>query len=108
MHSTNALRRNNDESEINPKANKSWKWKRILKPIWDEKDLYRGNGILLSVLIIILPYDPVALVERSDIQMASKAAGNTGVRNELVSICDELRSQNLTDKHKYKIIMLQL
>ena len=26
MHSTNALRRNNDESETKPKANKSWKW----------------------------------------------------------------------------------
>ena len=29
MHSTNALRRNNDESETKPKANKSWKWKHI-------------------------------------------------------------------------------
>ena len=29
MHSTNALRRNNDESETKPKANKSWKWKQI-------------------------------------------------------------------------------
>ena len=33
MHSTNALRRNDDESETKPKANKSWKWKHILKPI---------------------------------------------------------------------------
>ena len=29
MHSTNELRRNNDESETKPKANKSWKWKHI-------------------------------------------------------------------------------
>ena len=35
MHSTNALRRSNDESETKPKANRSWKWKHILKPIWD-------------------------------------------------------------------------
>ena len=108
MHSTNALRRNNDESETKPKANKSWKWKHILKPIWDEKDLYTGKGVTPSVLFIILPCDPIALVERLDILMASKAAGNTGVRNELVSFCDELRIQNLIDKHKYKIIMLQL
>ena len=40
--------------------------------------------------------------------MASKPAGNTGVRNELVSVGDELLRQNLIDKHKYKIIMLQL
>ena len=33
MHFTNALRRNNDESETKPKANISWKWKHILKPI---------------------------------------------------------------------------
>ena len=37
MHSTNALRRNNDESETKPKANKSWKWRHILKPIWDKR-----------------------------------------------------------------------
>ena len=90
MHSTNALWRNNDESETKPKANKSWKCKHILKPIWDEKDLYTGNGITPSVPTIVLPCDPIALVERLDILMASKAAGNTGVRNELASVCDEL------------------
>ena len=108
MHSTNALRRNNDESETKPKANKSWKWKHILKPIRDEKDLYTGNGLMPSVRAIILPCDPIALVERLNILMASKAAGNTGVRNEVVSICDELLRQNLIDKHKHKMIMLQL
>ena len=43
-----------------------------------------------------------------DILMENKAAGNTGVRNELVSLCDELLRQNLIDIHKYKIIMLPL
>ena len=108
MHSTNALWRNNDESETKPKANKSWKRKHILKSIWDEKDLYTGNGITPSVPIIILPCDSIALVERLDILMACKAAGNTGVRNELVSVCHELLRQNLIDKHMYKIIMFQL
>ena len=108
MHSTNALKRNNDESETKPKANKCWKWKHILKPIWDEKDLYTGNGLTSSILTIILPCNPIALVERLDILTASKAAGNTGVRNELVSVCDELLRQKLTDKHKYKIIVYQL
>ena len=90
------------------KANKSWKWKHILKPILNKKDLYKGNGITPSVSTIILPCDPIALVERLDILIANKAAGNTGVRNELVSACDELLRQNLIDKHKYKRIMLQL
>ena len=48
MHSTNALRRDNDESETKPKANKSWKWRHILKPIWDEKELYTGKGLTFS------------------------------------------------------------
>ena len=108
MHSKNALRRKRDESETKPKANQSWKWKHILTPIWDEKYLYIGNGITSSFPTIVLPCDPIALVERLDILMASKAAGNTGVRNELVSVCDELLRQNLIDKHTFKIIMLQL
>ena len=49
MHSTNALRRNNDESETKPKINKSWKWKCILKRISDDKDRYTGNGLTTSV-----------------------------------------------------------
>ena len=96
MHLTNVLRRKNDESETKPKANKSRKWKHILKPIWDEKDPYTGNGLIPSVSVITLPCDPIALVERSDILMGrrkirytdGKAAGNTGVMNEFVSICD--------------------
>ena len=64
MHSTNALRRNNDESETKPKANNSWKWKHILKQMCDEKDLYTGNGLTPSIPTIILPCDPIALVER--------------------------------------------
>ena len=72
--SGDALKRNNDESETKPKANKNWKWKHILKLIWDEKDMYTRNGIPPSVPTIILPCDPIALVERLDILLASKAA----------------------------------
>ena len=97
--------RNNDESETKPKANKSWKWKHILNSVWDEKDLYTGNGLSPSVPTIILPCDHIALAERLDILIASKAAGNTGVRNELVSVCDELLRQNLIDKHKQNNIV---
>ena len=81
--------------------------KHILKSIWHEKDLYTGNGITPSVPIISLPCDPMALIERLDILMASKAAGNTGVANELVAVCDELLRHKLIDKH-IQIIILQL
>ena len=63
-----------------------------------------GNGITSSVSTIILPCDPIAPAERLDILLASKAAGNTGVRNEFVSVCDELLE--LIDKNTYNIIML--
>ena len=91
-----------------PKANKSWKWKHILKRIWDEKDLNAGNGLTPSVPAIILPFDPIALVERLDVLMASKSARNTADMNELLAVCDELLRQNVIDKHTYTIIMLQL
>ena len=64
MHSTNALRRNNDENETKLKANKNWKWKQILKPIWDENDIDTENGLTPSVPTIIIPCDPIALVEK--------------------------------------------
>ena len=108
MHSTKALRRKNDECETKPKANKSWKWKHILKPIWDEKDLYIRNRITPSFPTIILPCDSIALLERLDTLMASNGTGSSRVRKELVSICDELLRQNLIDKHKYKLIMFKL
>ena len=80
----------------------------MLKPIWDDKELYTGKDLTAALPIIILPSDPIALVGRLDILMASKAAGNTSVMNELVSVCDELLKQKLIDKNKYKIILLQL
>ena len=74
----------------------------------DEKDIYTLNGITPSVPAILLPCHPIALVQRLDILMASEAAGNTGVKTELVAVCDDLLRQNLIDKHTYKIIMLKL
>ena len=61
------------------------------------KDLYTGNGIIPSVPTIILPCDPFAPVERLYILMASKTAANTGIKNGLVSVCDELLRQNLIE-----------
>ena len=54
----------------------------------------------------MIPSDPVALVERLKLLLASKAAGNTGVRNELVSICDELLRQKKISKTLYKKLAL--
>ena len=50
----------------------------------------------------ILPSDPNALIDRFDLLFSSKKAGHTGVRNEIVSILDELKRQGVLKTNKYK------
>ena len=57
---------------------------------------------------VIIPSDPNALLERLDLLMASKGAGNTGVGNEIVSICDKLKRQNILDVNAYTNLMSSL
>ena len=97
---TSALKRDNNSRS--PEANKSWKWNHLLKQIWSERDKYEGRGV------VIIPSDPNALLERLDLLMASKGAGNTGVGNEIVSICDELKRQQILDVNAYKNVMSSL
>ena len=105
---TNALHIGNDPKKPYPKGNhKDFKWRRILAPIWfgkkgglhklpKEKEGYEGEGV------VVIPSDPNALLERLDLLLASQEAGHTGVRNELVSICDELKRQGVLDTKAYK------
>lgn len=98
LHVTNAMKQAKNPSK--PKSSKSQKYKQIIKPIWDAKI---GKGVA-----IVIPQDPNALVEMLSLRMASFAAGNTGVRNEIVSICDELLRTGSINKNEYKNIMLLL
>ena len=50
----------------------------------------------------ILPSDPNALIDRFDLLFSSKEAGHTGVRNEIVSILDELKRQRVINTKEYK------
>ena len=52
--------------------------------------------------LTILPSDPNALIERLDLLLASQNAGHSNVRNELVSICDELKRQGAISVNEYK------
>ena len=108
MVMTNALHRDNDEDNPHPKGNhKTFKWLNIIRPIWyrNKRGVYRfpkkkegqeGSGV------VVIPSDPNALLERLDLLLASQKAGHTGVRNELVSICDELKRQGVLDMKAYK------
>ena len=108
MVMTNALHRDNDEDNPHPKGNhKTYKWLNIIRPIWyrkkggvykypKKKEGQEGSGV------VVIPSDPNALLERLDLLLASQEAGHTGVRNELVSICDELKRQGVLDTKAYK------
>ena len=50
----------------------------------------------------ILPSDPNALIDRFNLLFSSKKAGHTGVRNEIVSILDELKRQGVLKTNEYK------
>ena len=115
---TNAVYRNNNPDNNNPKSSKSPKWKNIIKPIWEqikkqkEEEEYEEEEYEVPASIPftptkgtglkILPSDPNALINRFDLLFSSKKAGHTGVRNEIVSILDELKRQGVLKTNEYK------
>ena len=40
--------------------------------------------------VVVIPSDPNTLLERLDLLLASKEAGNTGIENEVVSIYERV------------------
>ena len=97
MLKTNAIHRNDDPNNSYPKSNRGDKWNFLLRDVWYNKEKYTGSGV-----VVIIPSDPNALLERLDLLLASQDAGHTGVSNELVSICDELKRQEIIDTDTYK------
>ena len=111
---TNTAFQDNNPNSNNPKASRSPKWKNIIKPIWEQikkqkEEEYKefdeeddpqpstsGTGLK------ILPSDPNALIDRFDLLFSSKKAGHTVVRNEIVSILDELKRQGVLKTNEYK------
>ena len=119
---TNAIYRDNNPDNNNPKSSKSLKWKNIIKPIWeqikkqkeeetDEEEETEETYVVPASIPLtptkgtglkILPSDPNALIDRFDLLFSSKKAGHTGVRNEIVSILDELKRQGVLKTNEYK------
>ena len=117
---TNAIPQEKNPNK--PRSSTSPKWAKIVSPIWeevkrrkclkkiDEEEEYKefeededdpqpstsGTGLK------ILPSDPNALIDRFDLLFSSKKAGHTGVRNEIVSILDELKRQGVLKTNEYK------
>ena len=114
---TNAIFKNNDPTQLRPKGNyQGPKWN-IVKPFWEEiKPKPKGKGgkggrkkrqedpkpSTSGTGLTILPSDPNALIDRFDLLFSSKKAGHTGVRNEIISILDELKRQGVINIKEYK------
>ena len=96
MIKTSVLHRKNNPEINHPKSSKGDKWNNILSDIWKRSKKVKGKGI------VVIPSDPNSLLERLDQLLASQEAGHTGVRNELVSICYELKRQGVLDTRSYK------
>ena len=99
---TNVLHHNFNPDNPKPRSSDSYKWKYIFNPIWAEKTAGKAFGKTAGKGVVVIPSDPNALLERLDLLLASQEAGHTGVRNELVSICDELKRQGVLDTKAYK------
>ena len=101
MVKTNALHKDYNPNNPYPRSSRSDKWY-LVSQIWanrehtKKKEGYEGKGV------VVIPSNPNALLERLDLLLASQKAGHTGVRNELVSICDELKRQGVLDTDSYK------
>ena len=96
MIKTNALHQNNEPTSPYPNSSKGSKWNYIPSDIWKNKKKYEGKSV------VVIPSDPNAWLGMLDKLLASKKAGNTGVRNKLVSICDELKRQGVLNSKSYK------
>ena len=96
MIKTNSLHRGYDPNSRFPRGSDCQKWNKFLSKIWYGRKKNEGKGVefILS--------DPSALLERLDLLIASQEAGSTGVRNELVSICNESKRQGVLDTRSYK------
>ena len=123
---TNTIYQDNNSNNTKPKSSGGSKWNNLISPIWeeikpkkekkkkkkrqqdpDEDDPQPGtSGTDPRTEIpgggLILPSNPNALIDRFDLLFSSKKAGHTGVRNEIVSILDELKRQGVININEYK------
>ena len=147
LKQTDVIYHDNNSKNNKPKSNRGDKWKKVIKPIWDNikeekgkeekgkggkggkgkggkggkgkgkekkqkeetEDEYEeftdenypqpkpsGKGLKF------LSSDPNALIDRFDLLFSSQKAGHTGVRNEIISILDELKRQEVIKTNEYK------
>ena len=107
---TNTIYQGNNPNQNRAKSSGGDKWNKLISPVWEhireskkplerkkrQEDPINGDGLK------ILPSDPNALIDRFDLLFSSQKAGHTGVRNEIISILDELKRQGVINVQEYK------
>ena len=86
---TNAFYQDNDPTNKRVKSSRSNKWKNFIKPIYEKSKETTGSGLL----------------ERFDLLMASKNAGNTGLSEELKQILNSLKMEGIINKEQYRYLL---
>ena len=116
---TNTIYQDNNSNNTKPKSSGGSKWVNLISPIWEEIKPKKGKKkkkkrqqdpdedeepqpSTSGTGLKILPSDPNALIECFDLLFSSQNAGHTGVRNEIVSILDELKRQGVLKTNEYK------
>ena len=110
---TDTIFQDNNPNNTKPKSSGGNKWINLISPIWEEikpkkekkkkkrrqqdpEEETEGEGLT------IFPSNPNALIDRFDLLFSSQNAGHTGVRNEIISILDELKRQGVLNVNDYK------
>ena len=113
----------NTNAIVNPqtgrvKSSSSNKYRNIVKPIYDahfrprkKTSTTTGTGISLRqspTYSMLMPSDLSVVADMLSLRFASYKAGNTGVRNEIVDLSDELLRRGVMSNDSYKKLMLLL
>ena len=107
---TNTIYQGNNPNQNRAKSSGGDKWNKLISPVWEhireskkplkrkkrQQDPTNGDGLK------ILPSNPNALIDSFDLLFSSKKAGHTGLRNEIISILDELKRQRVINVNEYK------
>ena len=107
---TNTIYQGNNPNQNRAKSSGGDKWNKLISPVWEhireskkplkrkrrQQDPITGEGLKF------LSSDPNTLIDRFDLLFSSQNAGHTGVRNEIVSILDELKRQGVINVNEYK------
>lgn len=102
LRQTNVLYRDFNPKNGRPRASKSYKWRIILKPLWnsfrEDSEEEEGGGIKF------LPGSIKGLKEKLNLLIGEYKAGNTTTINELVAVLDQLRDRKAISEREYESI----